>query len=193
MEFTSNTIEENFDDFLDEQYVVKEGQAITADTANYYLGRIKSNNESKEAFEATAKELKAKYAEKVELWLAKQKQTLDNDNTHCLSILEQYFHQTQSNPDKKIKLPNGNIGFYKTRDSIQFSDNILEYISNNDKLKQYIVPKYSVDTKALRSDSVINEVTDEKGNKSVQLKIGDVVLPVDMVTVKLGTKIFNFK
>lgn len=191
-----NNLVEDLDEFLDAQYELKEGETIMSDdTANYYVSCVKKNNEQKKSYAELAKTLKASYAEKIDLWLEQKLRTIDNDSDRRMRMLEDYFHMRQPDNTKKVRLPEGNIGFYKGRDSVKFSDDekLVEYLADNPGTAGYVVTRQEVDTKALRKDIEYVEIETDEGVYVTCAKVGGIVIPENFTTITRGGTTFNVK
>lgn len=154
MEFLEEVVDD-FDEFLrdnhDDNFLVSDADV------NYYIGRIKKNKYMAKMFEEQAKDILKDYKEKVEEWKAKKINSLENDNERCLSLLKDYFDRTAKNKSSKLRFPEGSIGFYKTRQSIDIDEEeTLEYLL---KVKKdyngiYDVDKYVENTPKLNKKQI---------------------------------------
>lgn len=164
MEFLEENVSDfdDFNDFLEHEHD-SDSLINTPADANYYIGRVKKNRYMIQLFEDQAKNILKNYKEKVEIWRDKKIEAIENDNARCLLMLKQYFDATAKSTDSKLRFPEGNIGFYKTRQSISIDEQqVLDYfnrLKDEDALfdvNKYIENKPKVNTKQLRNDGVAN-------------------------------------
>lgn len=160
MDFLEENVND-FDEFLEEQY---DNLTIVSDAdVNYYIGRIKKNKYMAKMFEDQAKNILKDYKEKVENWKNNKIDAINDDNERCLSLLKDYFDRTAKNKSSKLRFPEGSIGFYKTRQSIDIDEEeVIEYLLrikdeydflNVDK---YIENKPKLNTKLIRADGEVD-------------------------------------
>ena len=195
MEFVEDIVDD-FEDFLNEE----NDQALKAFgikddvTANYYVARVKKNKDIKAMYEAKAKRILDDYELKVKLWLEKHVNSIDKDSERCLSLLEDYYKNVNGDDQsKKIRLPDGNIGFYKTQASISVDREdisfILETLRSLQKDKgldidKYIKIKEDLNLKELKKDGEIDDT-------SSAFKLEGIVL--DSVKTKPSSLKFNIR
>lgn len=195
MEFVEDIVDD-FEDFLNEE----NDQALKAFgikddvTANYYVARVKKNKDIKAMYEAKAKRILDDYELKVKLWLEKHVNSIDKDSERCLSLLEDYYKNVNGDDQsKKIRLPDGNIGFYKTQASISVDREdisfVLETLRSLQKDKgldvdKYIKIKEDLNLKELKKDGEIDDT-------SSAFKLEGIVL--DSVKTKPSSLKFNIR
>lgn len=103
--------EQRLQEFLDKQ---QDGFAVNNDNAaNWALRKIKSFKDQKEQNTAYANE----EIEKINNWLEKENETLDNSISHFESLLALYALELQKKDKnfKSRKLPGGSFGFRKSQ------------------------------------------------------------------------------
>lgn len=192
--FEENT---DFENFLDEEYSsekesVSQEEVIDDIKVNYYIGKIKKNQEMKKMITDRSKAILEEYKDKVNLWKEKKHRALDNNNEFLMDQLKKYYDANAKNNKTKLHFPEGNLGYYKSRTSIAFDDEmIMEYIKmirkkNNDPTaySDFIKEVQTIDTKELKNQGVIDLETNT-------LKINDVAFPGVRITP--GKEEFNIR
>jgi len=167
MEFFEENNE--FEDFLEDQYAENKNAECVLDEAkvNYYISRIKKNNEMKQAIIDKAKVILEDYQDKVGIWKEKKIRALDNDSSFYLERLQTYYNANAKNNKTKLHFPEGNLGYYKTRSSIKFDEPmIMEYIdmirlrdNNPGAYSEFIKTVPKLDTKKLKEFAEIDPET----------------------------------
>lgn len=159
-------LEDDFNKFLGEQMAQSSAKGIQTDEeANYYVSRIKRNRNLEKMFSDKAKNIIADYKCKVEMWRDKKNDSLINDTERCLALLHDYYNKVAKDDTTKIRLPEGSIGFYKTRQSIDFDkDKILAYLKKmhmdfDMPIDNYIETTTSLNTKEFRANGVVDQET----------------------------------
>lgn len=159
-------LEDDFNKFLGEQVAQSSAKGIQTDEeANYYVSRIKRNRNLEKMFSDKAKNIIADYKCKVEMWRDKKTDSLTNDTERCLALLQDYYNKVAKDNTTKIRLPEGNIGFYKTRQSIDFDkDKVLAYLKKmhmdfDMPIDSYIETTTSLNTKEFRAKGVVDQNT----------------------------------
>lgn len=150
----------SFEEFLDDSYNSNlESEEIISDTdVNYYIGRVKRNEDKKAAVKNRSKTVLDDYKIRVSLWEEKQLKAIDYDTEKCMEKLEKYFAATSTNKNVKLSFPEGKIGYYKQRGSVKIDKEAAgEFVKLNDKsLEPYIKTEYSVDFDTLKKDAEVN-------------------------------------
>lgn len=157
-----NYIEDDFQDFLEKRSFEESESSdiISEDLANYYVAKIKKNKKIQDMYEERAKNIITEYSDKVKLWKEKHINSLEEDTKYCLGKLKDYFDSVANDEDAKIRFPEGNLGFYKTRVSVKIDENeVLDFALNSvdntdlDKsvFKDLLEYKPSVNKTSLRS------------------------------------------
>lgn len=159
-------MDNDFNDFLEKEMSQSSIMGIQTDEeANYYVSRIKRNRNLEKMFSEKAKNIVADYKCKVEMWRDKKLNSLTNDSEHCLALLKEYYDKVAKDDTAKIRLPEGNIGFYKTRQSIDFDDEeVLTYLKKmhmdfDMPIDNYIKTTTSLNTKEFRTKGIIDQET----------------------------------
>lgn len=175
-----------FENFLEEEYGANSNTDtinLTFESADYYLNRLKLNKKKIEEIDFKAKMYKAEYEAKIEAWQKRRSNLYQRDIDHCSEILEAYFNKVEIDPAKKVSLPSGTIGFYKTREKINYDEALLtKYLLEHENFQKYISVKPSINKNLLKK-----EATYVDG----QMQIGNVVLPGVSITeavTKFGVK-----
>ncbi len=153
--------EVSFEEFLDDSFDVEleQDEVITETEANYYIGRVKRNEDRKAAVKNRAKTILEDYKIRVSLWEERQLKAVDYDIEKCMEKLEKYFIATSTNKNSKLSFPEGRLGYYKQRGSIKIDKEVAgEFIKLNkdDSLDSYIKTEYSVDFDNLKKDAQVN-------------------------------------
>ena len=80
-----------------------------------------------------------------------------------MSLLKDYFDRTAKNKSSKLRFPEGSIGFYKTRQSIDIDEEeVIEYLLRiKDEydfldVDKYIENKPKLNTKLIRADGEVD-------------------------------------
>ena len=180
--------DENFDidSFFDEEFDIEDTDTELDDaTANYYISRIKRNREMKKEYTDKAKEITKAYSQKIKVWEQKHQERIDNDIEYCLGRLRSYFDQHSKGETDKIRLPEGNIGFYSKPQSIDIDeDALMEIISSDDNMaKEFITYTPKLNTKAIRKEGTVD--TD------FNFYLNGILMP--SVKVNPSTKVFNVR
>lgn len=165
-EFVDDWLDNDFNDFLNNQMDKNAVSGIQSDDdANYYIARVKRNRNMEKMFADKAKSILADYKCKVEMWRDKKVAFLTNDTDRCLVLLQDYYNKVAKNPNTKIRLPEGNIGFYKTRQSLEFDkEEVLSYLQKlhaeaNMPIKDFIEITTSLNSKEFRAQGKVDEET----------------------------------
>lgn len=190
-------LDDDFEAFLrdfNDDKTIKTGGIQDETTANYYVSRLKKNKDIAKMYEEKAKKILDDYELKVRLWRDKKIDALLNDNERILQMLENYYMNIyDEGSSKKIRLPEGNIGFYKTPASATIDkDNkqtVLEFLhdihnSNSVDISPYIKMEEDLNVRELKKAGEINEQT-----KS--FKLFDCIVPG--VNVKPSEKKFSVR
>ena len=153
--------EVSFEEFLDDSFdtELEQDEIITETEANYYIGRVKRNEDRKAAVKNRAKTILEDYKIRVSLWEEKQVKAIDYDVEKCMEKLERYFAATSANKSSKLSFPEGRLGYYKQRGSVKIDKEIAgEFVklNKNDSLNSYIKTEYSVDFDTLKKDAQVN-------------------------------------
>lgn len=168
-------IEESFDDFdefLDKIEDAKPQTIIQDDeTANYYVGRIKRNRNMISMYKEKAKAIKEYYLDKTKQYEESKTASLENDSERCLALLKEYYDSIAQNDKTKIRLPEGNIGFYKVPQSIKIEDEdaVLDFLNNMDNfdVSSYIENIPSLNKKAFKNAGIVDMNTFKFNNEVV--------------------------
>lgn len=190
MDFIEEVVDSDFEEFLDEKYEKESANGIqNEDSANYYIGRIKRNRDFIKMTEDKAKSLKDSFALKVDLWKTKKVNSLKNDIEHCMGLLSEYFERVAKDENVKLRFPEGNLGFYKTRESVKVDekevfDFIQKYNLNNGGFERFIMTVPTLDKKTLKEEGHYDP-------ESMSFKIDEIIIPG--VTVTPSTKKLNVR
>lgn len=99
----------------------------TVDEANYIVGKIKKLQEQKTEVEDVAKRALSQYKDKVEMFLAKEQDSLDYQIERLQDILQPYIiDQLENSSKKSIRFIEGTAGFRKQSNLIEHDDEKLE-------------------------------------------------------------------
>lgn len=136
--------------------------------ANDFIGKFKYNEALKTELSLRAKEIIENYKYKVDLWLQKQLDTLDNENARIQGMVAEYYSNNpdvQSGKKDKIKFVNGNVGMYTVqRDGYDWADDkaLLQFIQDTRKANPLVLggivklePK--LDKTAIKEKANIND------------------------------------
>ncbi len=146
-------------------------------TADYYIRQYKKTQNEIEDAQATAKKAIQAYTEKVESWLSKTTNSLENKQFYFQTMLENYAHAKLDGTKKKsLRLIEGSIGFHKQQPQYIYDDNVLAATLDSKYLKPV------VNKALLKKDGVI---------RNGQFYLNDV--PISGVTIEERDKKFVVK
>lgn len=164
------SLEEDFDDFLDDSFETTEMNEveISDNTANYLIYRYNRNVAKQEEYAEKAKAILEDYKTKVMAWLETRQAALNYDNDNCIRRLQEYYEHNAANNSEKLKLPAGTIGYYKKARSIKINNAELSsyYDSLKDEaekaaFKRFLKPKTAFDLTKLKAACTVDEERNE--------------------------------
>lgn len=142
--------------------------------ADRLVGMIKKNREEAKTLTERAKEIINNHKFKVELWRDKQLETLENKNKYMLKMLSDYYMKV-TDGQEKLKLPNGNVGFYAIREKVEWEDEkaLISFIEEESKKNPSMNNLLRFDPK-LNKDLIKSSI---KFNTEGKAMLGNLILP----------------